>query len=118
MKHKNTFIHAANGILHAFRKERNFRIHVLATLLVIMLGVVITISRVEWLFVIGCCMLLLSLELLNTAIENLCDLVTEDYHPIVKIVKDTAAGAVLVAAAGSVITGLIIFLPKIIHLLK
>ncbi|MBL0355944.1 MAG: diacylglycerol kinase family protein [Chitinophagaceae bacterium] len=118
MKHKNTFIHAANGIVHAFKAEMNFRIHVLATLLVTVSGVVLTISKVEWLFVIGCCMLVLSLELLNTAIENVCDIVCEEYHPIIKIIKDIAAGAVLVSAAGSVVTGIIIFLPKLIHLIK
>jgi diacylglycerol kinase len=73
---------------------------------------------VEWLFVVGCCVLVLSLELLNTAIENLCDIVTEEYHPIIKIVKDSAAAAVLITATGSVVTGLIIFSPKLIHLLK
>jgi len=61
-------------------------------------------------------MLVLMLELVNTALEYLCDIVTTDFHPIVKIVKDIAAAAVLISAAGSVITGLIIFLPKIIAL--
>lgn len=118
MKHKNTFIHAANGIGHTFRNEMNFRIHVLATILVTGAGVVLHISNVEWLFVIGCCMLVLSLELLNTALENVCDIVSEEYHPIIKIVKDTAAGAVLICAFGSVVTALLIFAPKIIHLIK
>ena len=87
----------------------------MATVLVVGLGVVLQISGVEWLFIAGCCMLVLALELLNTAIENLCDIVTEEYHPIVKIVKDTSAGAVLIVALGSLLTGLIIFLPKIFH---
>lgn len=115
MKHTNTFIHAANGIRQTFKTEMNFRIHAVATVLVVGLGVVLQISGVEWLFVAGCCMLVLALELLNTAIENLCDIVTEEYHPIVKIVKDTSAGAVLIVALGSLLTGLIIFIPKIFH---
>ena len=118
MKHKNTFIHAANGIGHAFKTEMNFRIHVLATILVTGLGVVLNISKVEWLFVVGCCVLVLSLELLNTAIENICDLISKEYHPIIKIIKDTAAGAVLISAAGSIVTALIIFVPKISHLIE
>jgi undecaprenol kinase len=118
LKHKNTFIHAASGIGHAFCKEANFRIHVVVLVLVIALGVVLHISTVEWLFVAGCSMLVLSMELVNTAIENICDLILKEYHPLIKIIKDVSAAAVLVSAAGSIATGAIIFLPKIIHYLK
>ena len=118
MKHKNTFIHAAGGIGHAFRKEANFRIHVLAMALVVALGVALHISATEWLFVAGCSMLVLSMELMNTAIENLCDLISTEYHPLIKIIKDVAAAAVLMSAIGSVVTGSIIFFPKIIHYIK
>jgi undecaprenol kinase len=118
LKHKNTFIHAAAGIGHTFRKEANFRIHVLVMALVMALAVVLQISATEWLFVTGCCMLVLTMELINTAIENLCDLVSGEYHPLIKTIKDVAAGAVLVSAVGSIITGGIIFLPKIIHQIK
>lgn len=90
----------------------------LATVLVAISGVVLHISAVEWLFAAGCCMLVLSMELLNTAIENVCNLVSTDFHPLIKIIKDTAAASVLVSAMGSVVTGVIIFLPKILHLLK
>lgn len=118
LKHKNTFIHAAGGIGHTFVNEINFRIHVTVLALVVILGGVLQISAIEWLFVAGCSMLVLSMELVNTAIENICDLVSEEFHPVIKIVKDVAAGAVLVSAAGSCVTGLIIFLPRLIHLLK
>lgn len=118
LKHRNTFIHAAAGISHTFRKEANFRIHVLAMALVMALAVVFQISATEWLFVTGCCMLVLTMELMNTAVENLCDLVSGEHHPLIKIIKDVAAGAVLVSAAGSIATGCIIFLPKIIHHIK
>lgn len=118
LKHKNTFIHAAGGIRHAFRTEANFRIHVVVMTLTVTLGMVFQISTVEWLFVAGCSMLVLSMELLNTAIENVCDLITGEYHPLIKIIKDTAAAAVLVSAIGSVVSGGIIFFPKIIHIIK
>lgn len=118
MKQKNTFIHAAGGIGHAFHREANFRIHVAILAFVIALGVVLQISAMEWLFVAGCSMLVLSMELMNTAIENVCDLISAEYHPLIKTIKDVAAGAVLISAVGSVITGAIIFLPKIIHLIK
>lgn len=118
MKHKNTFIHAAGGIGHAFRKETNFRIHVAALALAVALGVVLQISAIEWLFVAGCSMLVLSMELVNTAIENVCNLISAEYNPLIKTIKDVAAAAVLVSAAGSVVTGCIIFFPKIIHAIK
>ena len=118
LKHKNTFIHAAGGIGHAFRKEANFRIHVAALALTVGLGVVLQISAVEWLFVAGCSMLVLSMELVNTAIENLCDLISTEFHPLIKVIKDVAAAAVLVTAAGSAVSGAIIFFPKIIHAIK
>ncbi len=118
MKQKNTFIHAAGGIGHAFRKEANFRIHVVILALVIALGVVLQISAIEWLFVAGCSMLVLSMELINTAIENVCNLISRDYHPLIKIIKDVSAAAVLLSAVGSIITGIIIFLPRLIHSIK
>lgn len=118
MKQKNTFIHAAGGISHTFCKETNFRIHVAVMALAVTLGVVLQISAIEWLFVAGCSMLVLSMELMNTAIENVCDLISKDYHPLIKIIKDVAAAAVLVSAVGSVITGSIIFFPKLFHALN
>lgn len=118
MKRRNTFIHAAGGIGHAFRNEANFRVHVLAMALAVALGAVLQISAMEWLVVAGCCMLVLSMELINTAIENTCDLISKDFHPLIKIIKDVAAAAVLVSAVGSCVGGSIIFIPKIIHLLK
>ena len=118
LKHKNTFIHAAGGIGHAFRNETNFKIHVAALALIVGLGVVLQISAIEWLFVAGCSMLVLSMELVNTAIENVCDLISTEFNPLIKVIKDVAAAAVLVSAAGSAVIGCIIFFPKIIHIIK
>lgn len=87
-------------------------------LIVTIAGFILTISNTEWLFIIGCSMLVMALELVNTAIEYLCDTITKDIHPAIKIIKDVSAGAVLLAAAGSVVTGIIIFFPKIIGCLK
>lgn len=80
-------------------------------------GFVLKISNTEWLFIIACSMLVLILELINTAIELLCDMVTKEIHPVIKIIKDASAAAVLLGAAGSMVTGIIIFLPKILELL-
>ena len=118
MKIAKAFINAANGIGHCIRGEINFKIQLVAAITAIILGIFFNISTTEWLFVISCSMLVLSLELLNTALENVCNIITKEIHPVIKIVKDVAAGAVLVSAIGSVIIGVIIFLPKIIHQLK
>jgi len=108
---------AWNGVKHGFKTQLNFRIHLAVLLLVISAGVFFKITSTECLFITGCVVLVLSLELLNTAIEYLCDVVTKEIHPGIKIVKDAAAAAVLLAAIGSVVIGCIIFLPKIIDLI-
>lgn len=118
MKLYRSFLYAANGIKYCYKQEPNFRFHLLATMVVIILGIFFNINTTEWLFIISCCMLVLSLELLNTALENLCNIVTKDFHQLIKIIKDTAAGAVFVSAIGSAVIGAVIFLPKIIHQIK
>ena len=77
-------------------------------------GIFLKISTTEWLFIISCSALVLSIELINTAMEFLCDMVSKEIHPSIKIIKDLGAAAVLLIAAGSVIIGIMIFLPKII----
>jgi diacylglycerol kinase len=118
MKLFRAFIYAGNGIGYCFKQELNFRIHLLVTIAVVVTGIFFSISTTEWLFVTSCCSLVLSLELLNTALEKICDAVTKDINPLIKIIKDTAAGAVFVSAMGSAVMGIIIFLPKTIHLIK
>lgn len=90
------------------------RIHLSLGLLVILAGVFFSISRMEWLFVLLCIAGMFTLELLNTAIEKTVDLVTDEYHPLAKVAKDLAAGAVLVYTVYSIIVGMIVFLPKVI----
>ena len=118
MKFIRSFGYAWQGIQYCFKTQFNFRIQLTVLLLVITAGFVLKISTTEWLFIIACSMLVLVLELVNTAIELLCDMVTKEIHPVIKIIKDASAAAVLLGAAGSVATGTIIFLPKIIELLK
>ena len=118
MKWIKPFGYAWHGIRYCFTTQRNFRIHLLALLIVIILGSILKLSATEWLFIIGCSVLVLTLELVNTAIEYLCDTITRDNHPVIKIVKDISAAAVLIAVAGSVLSGGIIFFPKILNLLR
>lgn len=113
---KHSFKYAFKGVGHAFKYEQNFFIHILMAVLAIILGVVLKISKIEWLVLIIIIGLVLAFELINTALESLVDLVTKEYNELAKVTKDTAASAVLVLAIMSVIIGIIIFVPKIIEL--
>ncbi len=118
MKKNKSFLEAIsnafNGMRYFFLHEINGIIQLAIAALAIALAVGLRISTTEWLFVVVCIGFVIGLEMLNTAIENLCNVVQEEYHPIIKIVKDIAAAAVMWAAIISVIIGLIIFLPKIL----
>jgi diacylglycerol kinase len=118
MKLMKSFAYALAGIKTTFSSESNFKIHVFAAIIATGLGFVLNITAMEWMIIILCIALVITMEMINTAIEKLCDVVHEGTHPIIKMVKDIAAGAVLVAAASSLIIGGIIFLPKIIMYFK
>ncbi|RAJ03962.1 undecaprenol kinase [Chitinophaga skermanii] len=107
------FKFAGQGIVSFMRSEPNARLHLLSTIIVMMAGFYFKLSPVEWCLIVGTIGLVWVTEMLNTAIEKAMDHVAPTIHPHVKIIKDIAAGAVLVASTGAVITGLIIFLPKI-----
>lgn len=111
---RKSFSFAIKGIMDAIRAERNIQVHSLIAIIVIVVGFYVSLSKVEWLFVLMAIFGTIALELVNTAIERVVDLVTKEYHPLAKEAKDIAAGAVLVYAFFSVIVGLVIFLPKLI----
>jgi len=114
MKRLLSFRYAMNGISAFFRQGPNAKIQLLAGITAIIAGLILNISPMEWIAVIFCCALVLSLEMINTAIEKTCDLISTEYHPLIKTIKDVAAGAVLLSAVASLIIGVIIFLPKIL----
>ncbi len=105
---------AFSGLTSAFQEERNFRIQCFIALVVIFAMLVLGLSTVEKAILILMILVVLSLELINSQIEKFLDLIEPNHHPRVKIIKDFSAGAVLLSAAGSVIVGLLIFLPHII----
>ena len=109
----NSFKYAFNGIKISFKTERNMKIHILATILVVILGIILKINKTEWSLCTFAVVLVISAELFNTAIETTVDLITQEKNEKAKIIKDISAGAVLVTAIGAAIIGLIIFLPKI-----
>ena len=112
----NSFKYAFTGIKTAFKTEQNMKIHLIILILVIIFGIILKISKAEWIICIILIGFVISLELINTAIENTVDLITIENNPKAKIAKDTAAGAVLISAITAAIIGLIIFIPKIILL--
>lgn len=108
-----SFGYAFEGIFTCIRNERNMKIHVAVTLLVIIAGFILGLSVTEWCICLGLFGLVMALELVNTAVEAVVDLVvTAERHPLAKIAKDTAAGAVLIAAIMAAVIGLLIFVPK------
>jgi len=108
----HSFIYAWNGIITTAKKEVNFRIHLLASVCVIAFGIFFQINVFEWIVILLLIGGILSLELMNTAIERIVDMVTQKYHPLAKMAKDAGAGAVFIYAIISVIIGLLIFIPK------
>jgi diacylglycerol kinase len=112
------FRHAVNGILWFFKVERNAKIHFICTVLVVVFGLILSVSKLDWLFLTVAIISVWVTELINSAIEMLCDYVQPERHASIKIVKDLAAGAVLLAAIGSVIIGGVVFLPKMYEMLK
>lgn len=113
----DSFKYAFSGIFAALKSERNMKIHFTAMIFVIVCGMILKISTYEWIACIFCFALVIGSELINTTLEMLSDLVMPDYNENVKLIKDMAAGAVLVLAICSAIIGLIIFIPKILLLL-
>ena len=113
-----SFGYAFEGIFAGILGERNMKIHCFAAVCVVVAGVLFHISVTEWCICLVLFGLILSLELVNTAIEAVVDLVTEDKKPLAKLAKDTAAGAVLIAAVMAAMAGLLIFVPKLISFLK
>ncbi|MED3563749.1 diacylglycerol kinase family protein [Bacillus xiapuensis] len=108
-----SFAYAIEGIRTAIKTERNMRIHLFISFLVISSSFFFSITKLEWLFVLLVIGGMFALELMNSAIERVVDLVTKEFHPLAKQAKDLAAGAVFIYAIVSVIIGLFIFLPYI-----
>lgn len=108
------FSHAFDGMHRFFLHERNGRIELIVALVTIVLGFLLRLSITEWTVILFCIAMVISLEIINSAIEKLCDLVNKEYHPVIMIVKDMSAAAVLCSVIISVTIGLMIFLPRIL----
>ena len=112
----NSFSYPIKGLKYAYRNEQNLAVDVGIAILVLITGFIFKISAHEWALLVLTIGLVISCELVNTAIEAVVDLVTEEYHPLAKVAKDTAAAAVFIFAIVAIVVGLIIFLPRVINL--
>lgn len=113
-KQARSFRNAFRGIVVAIQQETHCKIHLLATIAVIVLGILLHIALNEWIVIFICIVMVWCLELINTAIENIVDMVSPERQERARNIKDIAAGAVLFAAICSVIIACLIFIPKII----
>lgn len=110
--------YATSGVIYFFKTERNGRIQAVVALLIIAAGIYFRISSVEWCIILLSIALIISLEMVNTAIERVCEMLSKDYHPMVKIIKDVAAGAVWWSALFAALIGVFIFVPRVWNLFK
>jgi diacylglycerol kinase (ATP) len=110
-----SFLFAGQGVWHAVRHQRNMRVHLAAAVAAVVAGLVLKISAVDWACVLLAIGLVLTAEMLNTVVESLVDLYTDEYHPLAKIAKDTAAGAVLISSAAALGVGIAVFAPRVLQ---
>ncbi|HFU4500388.1 TPA: diacylglycerol kinase family protein [Streptococcus suis] len=105
---------AMSGLLTAFKEERNMKKHLASAIFVVVAGLIFQVSVTEWLFLLLSISLVIAFEIMNSAIESVVDLASDyHFHLLAKNAKDMAAGAVLFVSGFALLTGLIIFLPKI-----
>lgn len=108
-----SFVYAFSGLRYAVRTQRNGRVHLVIAILAIAMGLWLGISPIEWGLVFVAITGVFIAEMLNTVVEACVDLATQEYHPLAKIAKDVAAGAVLLNAVLSIIIGLFVFGPHL-----
>jgi diacylglycerol kinase len=113
-----SFGYAAEGIATMLRSQPNFWVHVAAAVAALALGVVLRLSPAEMALVVFTVALVMIVECVNTALETLCDLVSPEYHPLIKRAKDVSAAAVLIGAAASVLVALLLFGPRLLSMVK
>jgi diacylglycerol kinase (ATP) len=101
--------YALEGIGYCIKTQRNMRVHLVLAAITVLFCIIFKINRMELLLIINAISMVFICEIINTAVERAVDTATQEYHPIAKIAKDVAAGAVLVAALNSILVGLLVF---------
>ena len=116
-KRLKSFTFALNGMKILISEEHNARIHFVSAICVIMAGVIFKISAIEWIIILFAIGLVITLEIVNSSIENMADFISHEKHASIKKVKDLSAAAVLVCSLTALAIGLIIFLPKVLRII-
>jgi len=111
---RDAFKNAFNGLKYVFTTQRNAKIHLLISFLVIFCGIFFNISLSQWTVLALVIGLVWAAECMNTGVEKLTDLASPEYHILARIAKDCAAAAVLMASATAVVVGLIVFIPRLL----
>ncbi|MBI4080621.1 MAG: diacylglycerol kinase family protein [Candidatus Levybacteria bacterium] len=112
-----SFGYALEGLAHAWKFDQNLRIHVLIAVIVLLLAYFLQVPFIEVIILSVLIILVITTEMINTAIENMVDLITSEHRQEAKIAKDVSSGMVFIAAVGSLVVGLLIFLPYIFKLI-
>lgn len=114
---KGSVKNCLDGISYVTKSEKNFKREIALGIIALILSYILKIDKIEFIIILTMICLVLTTEIINTAIERTVDLVTKEYHELARIAKDVSAGSVLVTSIFALIIGIIIFMPKIITLL-
>ncbi|HEX9595928.1 MAG TPA: diacylglycerol kinase family protein [Anaerolineales bacterium] len=109
----DSFRHAFAGLGHVLRSQQNARLHALASLIVLLIGLWLRVDRQSWVTLILAMALVWVTEILNTALEAIVDLVSPELHPLAKVAKDAGAAAVLISAIGAALVGFLVLGPPL-----
>lgn len=112
----NSIKYSVDGLVNAYQNEQSLWLHAMCTILIVILGFALQISFIQWAIIVIALVVVLAVELLNTAIEATVDLVTKEIHPLAKIAKDCGSAAAFVSSIMAFIICCFIFIPKIIAL--
>lgn len=115
---KGSVKNCLDGISYVTKNEKNFKREIALGIIALILSYILKIDKIEFIIILTMICLVLTAEIINTAIERTVDLVTKEYHELARIAKDVSAGSVLVTSTFALIIGIIIFMPKIITLLR
>jgi len=113
-KRMKSFKYAFNGLKILLREEHNSRIHFFVAICVVIAGFVLKISSTEWIAIVFAIGLVISLEIINSTIENIADFISPEKHVQIKKIKDLAAASVLVCTMAAAVIGFLVFTPKIL----
>lgn len=116
MKSRNlidSFNYAVAGIIYVLKTQRNMRIHFAIAIITLFVSLFLDFSRLEFLILLLTIAFVMAAEMINTSIEKTIDLITEEYHPLAKVAKNVAAGAVLTSAINAIIVGYLLFFDRL-----